>query len=540
MLFFLVAFTFLLAQPALQGPMPDGVDPATRPRVSEPARGQIVIVVCPRPLQPALAPWIKYRQSQGRRFLLLEPGLDPRTLQRALREAARGNVPEAVLLIGRPDGSESHCPVMEIRAEVNVAFGSTPTIPTDSPFVDFDGDGRPDAAVARIPVSDPESLGRILARSIEYETSDDFGDWRRRINLVAGVGGFNPVLDRVIEGTAEGIIRQMMPEQYEVSMTWGSWTSPYCPDPGRFSQTAIERFNEGCYFWVYLGHGYIDRLDRVKTPLRSHLILDNTTVPWLSAQQGSPIALMLCCFTAAFDAEGACLAQAMLEQPRGPVAVIGGTRMTMPYGMGRLSMEMMEGLFHGDCETVGELLHLAKLKILDPVDPEDPDECRRTVEAMAQAFSPVPGKLEAELREHVAMMHLLGDPLLRIRRPLAIPTVAEEAGAGGTIRVRGEAPLGGRLSVEACYRRGRFWNRPAYRRESDLMPEHSARLQDDYEKCRDLVCSRVTLDVAVGPFSVDLAIPERASGEAVIRTFIAGTGGHAAGMTEIEIQPRQR
>lgn len=508
------------------------------PEASAPARR--VIVVCPPGMKNALADWVEWREEQGYQIEVLAPAEDANGLQESLRRSATSGIPRAVLLVGKPYGTAHPCPVCEVPAEVNVAFGSTPTIATDSPFVDFDSDGIPDCPLGRIPVAEPDVLKRVLARSMEYEHNLDHGAWRRRINLVAGVGGFNPALDQVIEGTAESIIRQMMPEQFDVSMTWGNWSSPYCPDPARFSQTSIERFNEGCLFWVYIGHGFIDRLDRVKTPATNHVILDPTTVPWMSAQQGPPIALMLCCFTAAFDARMDCLAQTMLEQPRGPVAVIGGTRMTMPYGMGCLSMEMMSELFGGDCETVGDLLHLGKVRSLQEVDLASQSEPRQTVEAMARAFSPIPGKLDVELREHVAMMHLLGDPLLKLERPLRIPTRVSGGRAGETMVVSGEVPSDGQLVVEACYRRGRFWNRPQLRKETDLGKAESPRLQADYERCRDLVCSRQVVPVTAGTFRVELPIPERARGEMVIRTFLEGRAVHAVGMAEVDVEPLRR
>ena len=45
-------------------------------------------------------------------------------------------------------------------------------------------------------------------------------------------------------------------------MTYASLASPYCPDPRKFHDTTIGRFNEGCLFWVYIGHGHPTGLDR--------------------------------------------------------------------------------------------------------------------------------------------------------------------------------------------------------------------------------------------------------------------------------------
>jgi len=500
----------------------------------------LVLVVCPPALQESLDDWIDYRQHQGYSIQVIAPGEDAEATRFRILQQSRRQTPAAIMLVGKPKPGPAFCPVGIVSAEVNVQFGSTLEIATDNLFADFDGDGKPEVPIGRLPVESAEMASQLLARTIKYETTHTHGDWRRRINLVAGVGGFDPTMDRVIEGAAESVIRTMMPEDYSVSMTWGSWTSPYCPDPRQFSQTAIERFNEGCLFWVYIGHGFIDRLDRVKTPGGNYSILDNTTVPWLSSTNGSPVALMLCCFTAAFDARADSLGQKMLEQPHGPVAVVGGTRMTMPYGMTRMSVEMMDELFNGECKTLGELLHLAKRRTLEPARSGNPSDCREMIKSIAKMFSPNSDKLEVELQEHVAMMHLLGDPLLQLHRPLKIETEITQASAGETVIVRGVAPVAGTLIVEACYERGRFYHRPQRRRAEDLDPASSEKLQADYELCRDRVCSSHTVQVPQGPFEIELPIPENARGEAVIRTFIDGQTSHAVGVAAISIEPLKR
>lgn len=494
-----------------------------------------VLVVCPAGLQPGLQAWIDYRKEQGYRFEVIEPPEFADELRLAIRTRARTRQLAAILLVGKPGSPTAACPTCVVPAEVNVHFGSTPEIASDNPLTDLDDDGAPDIASARIPVDTREGLESILARSIQYETGSPHSGWRRRINLVAGVGGFDPVLDRVLETSSDWIIRQMIPEDYQLSMTWASWSSPYCPDPRQFSETAIGRFNEGCLFWVYIGHGWVDRLDRVKTPVGRFPILDRQSVPWLSAQEGHPVALMLCCFSGAFDASTPSLAQLMLEQPGGPVAVIASTRVTMPYGMSRFSIEMMDELFKGECATLGELMRRTELRLLDETT-AGATPCGEAADSLASFFSPAAGKLDVERREHVEMMHLLGDPLLRLVPPDPIATSVSAAPlAGAPLVVEGTAPFGGELVVELCYPRGRFWNRPQRRRPEDLDATRSAGLQTDYERSRDMVCTAVKQSVEAGPFRVELGIPERARGQAVVRTFISGESRHAVGSATVEI-----
>ncbi|MFO0884412.1 MAG: C25 family cysteine peptidase [Pirellulales bacterium] len=62
----------------------------------------------------------------------------------------------------------------------------------------------------------------------------------------------------------------------------------------------------------------------------------------LRSQNGLSIAVLLACYTGAFDQPEDCLAEEMLRAPQGPVAVIGGSRVTMPYGIAVLGTEFLQ------------------------------------------------------------------------------------------------------------------------------------------------------------------------------------------------------
>jgi hypothetical protein len=170
------------------------------------------------------------------------------------------------------------------------------------------------------------------------------------------MGGFGPVVDSMIEATAKKFITDCVPASYRTTMTYGSWRSPYCPDPRLFRLTTLERLNEGCLLWVYMGHGQRQHLDWLRMPGAALPILDRTDVPRMNATQGAPIAVFLSCYTAAFDQEEDCLAEEMLRQEGAPVAIVGGSRVTMPYGMAVLSSAMADELFQQRRLTLGEVL----------------------------------------------------------------------------------------------------------------------------------------------------------------------------------------
>ena len=140
-------------------------------------------------------------------------------------------------------------PAALIDAKVNVRWGSEPKIATDNWYADLDDDLSPDVAIGRLTADTPEELAVMVAKIIAYENSTDYTPWRRRVNFIAGVGGFGMLADSVIDIATKKLITGQIPAGYQTSMTYASLTSPYCPDPRRLPETAVARHNEGCLFW---------------------------------------------------------------------------------------------------------------------------------------------------------------------------------------------------------------------------------------------------------------------------------------------------
>jgi hypothetical protein len=93
--------------------------------------------------------------------------------------------------------------------------------------------------------------------------------------------------------------------------------------------------------------------------------------------------------------------------------VIAATRVTMPYGNTVLGYELLRACFQDGRPTIGDILLLAQQRAKrDATD----DPLRESLDAMCRGLSPPPVDLSAERAEHVLMYHLLGDPLLRLRR----------------------------------------------------------------------------------------------------------------------------
>ena len=495
------------------------------------------LVLCAPPLRQSLQPWIDYRQQQDHRILVLPSA--PRAAQnRAVIQQVVRRFPsiEHVVLVGDAGDwrmpKKSLLPADHVLAKVNVNFGSEFDIATDNTYADFNGDSIPDVAIGRIAATTPQDLTNYIDRVIKYESNNDNPQWRRRVNLIAGIGGFGQVTDTLIENTTRQIITDKIPGQYKTSMTHGSWRSPYCPDPRSFSDTAVERFNEGCMFWVYIGHGERTRLDTLRVPKQQFPILDEQSVKGMNCRNGNPIAIFLACYTGAFDSSRDCLAERMMKQPAGPIAVISGSRVTMPYAMGLLSLEMTDEFFNGDSETIGTLLLRSKQKMATakPHDSDsdlaDGDRYRNMIDSMGMALSPLPGMLAEEKTEHLHLINLLGDPLLRLKRPGSIDLqkseVVTDSSGKRRLIVDGNSPSAGTMKLELVYRRDRFRQRPKRRRKFDPADDVLASYQQQYEKAQNLVCSEKTFAVTAGNFHAELEVSTDVNGQCRVRAMLVG------------------
>ena len=138
-------------------------------------------------------------------------------------------------------------------------------------------------------------------------------------------------------------------------------------------------------------------------PDGSHSILNQSNVQQINCRSGNPIAVFLACYTNAFDGDRDCLGEMMLRQPNGPIATIGGSRVTMPGGMGLLSMAMLDEYFDGSAETLGEVILKAKLEMIR--GDKEFEDFRKLIESMSKTLLP-DKKFADECTDHVQLMQL--------------------------------------------------------------------------------------------------------------------------------------
>lgn len=568
-----------------------------------------VIVVRPPTWSEALREWIAYR-SREYRIVEINSGQNAEEQHIAILAAASSCQPPAtaVLLCGDfmrevpqtlPDGeaeagSNSNRSLTATRYEIitpgailetSVKLGdmTTPNLCTDAIFGDLDHDGCPELAVGRLPAQSAEELQRMLRRSIDYEILPP-GPWNDSVHVTAGVGGFGFLADAAIETVTRRFLTEGIPDHFHLQMTYASCTSTYCPNPMRLRESYIDRINEGGLFWVYIGHGAVTQLDHFQVGQEWLPIGNASDAIRFQSQSRPPIAILLACFTGAFDAKPDSFSESLLRQPSGPIAVISGSRVTMPYGLSQLASEMINGCFRDRIPTLGEVVLLAKRRIWEPDDllaneakdagstsqsstPNSPPSLpttdssappevtgappppridirqryRKIITEMALALSPGDHDLLSERREHVRLMNLLGDPLLRIPYPNQLPLQSMTTVAPGRpMLLSGESPIAGKLRVELSLVRDRLPSDVSAVVAYDGSSAQHEQMQVSYEKSNQLVVASHDSSISPGRFQVEIDVPADLKGRCVVSAYVYGPSQWAVGSKRVLVRASQR
>jgi hypothetical protein len=499
-----------------------------------------VAVVCPPEFRAELQPWLEHRTRQGHRIVLLKPMADPGEMRASIRRAARQGRFLYLLLVGDvPESPRQNggVPTHYVPATINVRWGSEPVIASDHPYADLDDDDLPDLAVGRLPVDSPAELRLLVRKIMAYESNPDFGLWRRRVNFVAGLGGFGALADAALEAAARKLITDGLPACYQTTMTYSSWRSPYCPDPRRFRSVTLDRLNEGALFWVYIGHGHSRQVDHVRVPVGEFPILSVGDTAALHCDSGQPIACFLACYTGAFDLPADCLGEEMLRSPGGPIAVYAGSRVTMPYAMSVMGIGMLETCFGANPpRTLGEAVMKSKQLLMRK---ENLSANRRALDGLAALVSPAPADLEGERREHLYLFNLLGDPLLRLPTAGILQLdVRKQTDSAAPVRVVAECPIAGTATFELVVRRDRTTFRPPPRPTFEPTERFLTSFDATYESANDQRLASQTVAISAHrPVEVSFKIPADNDGPCYVRAFVRGKRGCALGACEVSATP---
>ncbi len=531
---------------------------------------KLVVVVVPPAWQDACVNWSEHRNSQGYAVRLVSPAATAvATRQRIADIAARAGAARTwIMLAGDmppidvPSDSISndvYVPTFYEPSRVVINFGGDEYIATDYFYGDLNNDSISECPVGRVPANSSQQLQAMLDRSIAYETKSIPADWTHQMDLTAGIGGFSMLADMAIAGFTRALLTEALPPQFHLQMTHASQTSPYFPPPAAFRQTVIDRINRGSLLWVYVGHGHIQQLDTILTADGNYPILTNQDVTALQTSQPGSIAVMLSCYAGAADVSRDCLAEQMIRQPKGPIAAIAASRVSMPYGMSVLAQQMMHETFTLHTATLGEILCNAKSTIEHPdlINASETDAMKAPgsslsglIDTLATVLSPAGHDLLQERREHLWLLNLLGDPTLRMPQSesveLQCTTSRDEEGQ--QVIVHGQLPIAGELVVRCEYKRGRLPNvaseliKASAKRKRDEKELSTSLSQDEamhiYHAANDTLVSEVVKATSAGDFQVRLTLPENAIGSFEVRAFVYNRNQSAVGVQTIAVAKR--
>jgi hypothetical protein len=528
-----------------------------------------VVVVCPPTFYRSLEPWIRYRSSQGYTIHVLSEPFDVQNIKNRIQLLAEQVSLSAIVLVGKET-----IPSPQIPCRIVQHFGKELSLASDDWYADLNDDGLPDVAVGRFAANTAAELNSQIQKTIRYETELPAGIWYRQLQIVAGIGHFSPLLDSVLESTTRYLLSETIPESYEIPLLHANWKSPFCPSPVDYQRELFETINRHPLFWVYFGHGHPQMLDPLSTPLGHLTTLHVNDFPQLHCRQSFPIIFLFCCYGGVFDLEPYSLAEKLIQQPEGPVAVFAASRTTMPYGMSVLGTELLQEYIKKQNEmvqnkitetqnntpnnnsinnqqpnnrlTFGSLILHAKQQALLPKKEVSKNirqtrSIRQTLETLAKTFDPFPKQLKDQIADHIAMFHLFGDPLLQLPVPKKIQlNCLPRVKSGELLRLEGSldnslANKTGTVNIElvpALYRLPLHSSR-----RNEFRIDEKTRQSDNHEYFRSNHQTVLRYDAAIsnGSFSFDLTIPPTLQGNYNIRAFFVAKQEFAIGCTTISV-----
>ena len=521
-----------------------------------------VILVRPATWSTWLAQWKAYRSSQYQFIEVDSVASSTRLREQIAKAISASSTPTvAIVLCGdaaievAPKKWQALTPGIVLNTEIQLGELTTKELCTDALYGDLDQDGCPDIAVGRLPAKTPQELERMLGRSIDYESIAP-GPWNDTVHVTAGVGGFGFLADTAIETVTRRFLTEGIPSYFKLNVTVASCTSSYCPNPWKLRESYIDRINQGGLFWVYIGHGQVDQLDHFQVAKEWLPIGQTTDAARFRCQNRPPIALMLACLTGAYDARVDCFSEQLLAQPQGPIAVISGSRVTMPYGLSQLSSELLNGCFRDRIETLGELVLQAKRRVWvddekNSVDTSTSDASesevfdirkryRKIVTEMAQALNPSDHDLTLERREHVRLMNLLGDPLLKIPYPKPLELeIPSRATSGEVIKISGTSSQAGKLILELSMVRDRVPESVAALKAYQGTDQDHQQMDNNYQASNRLTVERLEKSIDAGAFEIELQIPPGVSGRYVVSGYVYGDQDWLVGSKKLLIRKPQ-
>jgi hypothetical protein len=340
----------------------------------------------------------------------------------------------------------------------------------------------------------------MVSKTLEYETASKPGRWQKKVDFLTGQGNFGALIDLILEQKFTAVVTENIPAAYDIELAYAKPSSLYCWYPPKFNENALRMLNEGALFYAYVGHGLRTCFDDVRYLDDAYPIFDEKDAAKVNIQGGLPVMVVIACDTGQFDhPAGDCIGERLFKKRRGPVAFIGGSRTTQPYGNGLLGRRLVLEIFRSPAPTLGECLWRAKAAVLE----RDDSAFRTQADAIA-AVVQGPASLEPMRKDVILHYNLLGDPALVLQRPREDLRLESKGhpGAGRTFVVTGhsaESPV--EITFECA--RSRTYH-PTDLEGADV----EKRLLRRYANANNKVIVRAKAEASGGAFEAELELPK--------------------------------
>ncbi|MBT9560758.1 MAG: hypothetical protein IV100_32340 [Myxococcales bacterium] len=510
---------------------------------------------------PALAPLAAHRARLGHSVAMVSvesiyatwsqhrPGGD--AITRLVAElTARGNGKlRYVFLVGDVRGSADLEGALTVPVASSMApkldywrggYSTFETYPTDRPIAAAglrrtkDGVVGTPIAVGRLAAHSVAEVEAFVSKLIRYEAGPAEGAWRRKLAVFTGPARYGAVADAIIEMTAQQVLDEVLPYDYDLDFTFGFPEHPYAVAPWKLGAQIKDQMNEGALIAGYVGHGKESNFDRIEFRGADYPIGTVEDMKALDIAAGHPFFISLTCLTGAFDQPEESLAEAMVNNPRGAIAAFAASRVVHPYANGLLAQAFAKVFFIGRPKTLGDgLLEVQKLA----------PTFRATILEVAYGF-----EVSQLLLEHLGLYHLFGDPATRLRYAEAAELAVTAGGApaervapGQTLEARVTAPDlppgDAVFTVETQRSTLRGQRRPWSELQSLSDAELEAAMADNYRKAMDKVVQAVRARTEAGSASAVLAAPT-APGRYAVKVLVTGAGRSLATSMRFEVVAR--
>jgi hypothetical protein len=429
---FFATLAALLAAAASPRPVLDKGDPVPAP----------LVVVAPARYQAALAPWFAHRSEQGYRVELLDPAdlpeptrrVDtPELLARAIAarafpgtrpgDAARTAAPVGyVLIVGDAPGPREPADATRLVPAALYRGRAKPHTPhvflSDNPYGLPDPRGVPRLAVGRWPVRTPEEVAVQVDKALRYEVAQKPGPQRRQLTFLATTPNYDAVLDPILERLALTVISAQVAPHWSIRAAYASPRSEFFPGPERMVEQVLDWIDDATPITLFAGHGYNKGVDVVRCAGRTYPVLNSEIAGRLRGKGPGTILWISACSCGDFGLESPerGLAEALVMNPNGPIAVVAGTDETSAYP----NLLHCLGLAHDVIEQPPGTLGSAFVRFKEAAYRPGPPLLKKLL--LAAEPTERPEKLP---EDHQYLYNLLGDPTLPLRLPQRVAMHAE-------------------------------------------------------------------------------------------------------------------